>query len=127
MVGVALLDGNVLPAQYAPDRIQRDDIQALLHRVIVRPNEEYTARFPAEVCATIKITLTDGRSFSIDKTDYEGFLTRPMSWDTVIDKFNGLTTPFTSERVRHNIIDAVRNIEHMMVRDFTAILARLTA
>jgi len=80
MVGVALIDGNVLPAQYAPDRILRDDIQALLHRFIVRPSGEYTNRFPEEICATIKVILTDGRIVSIDKTDYEGFRTRPMSW-----------------------------------------------
>ncbi len=126
MVGVALIDGNLLPAQYAPDRIQSDDIQALLHRFIVRPSSEYTNRFPDEVCTTVKVTLADGRSVSIDKTDYEGFRTRPMTWDTVIDKFNGLTAPFVSERVSRLIVDAVRNIEHMRVRDFTAILARLT-
>ena len=127
MVGVALIDGNVLPAQYAPDRILRDDIQALLRRFIVRPSAEFTNRFPDEVCATIKVTLTDGRVLSIDKTDYEGFRTRPMSWGAVIDKFNGLAAPFTTERIRNMIIDAVHNIERMKVRDFTAILADLTA
>jgi 2-methylcitrate dehydratase len=127
MVGVALIDGNVLPAQYAPDRILRGDIQALLHRFIVRPSGEYTKRFPREVCATVRVTLTDGRTVSIDKTDYEGFYTRPMSWGAVIDKFNDLAKPFTSERVRKMIIDAVHNIERMRVRDFTVILAHLTA
>jgi 2-methylcitrate dehydratase len=126
MVGVALLDGNVLPAQYAPERIVRGDIQDLLKRFVVSPKKEYTDRFPGEVCTTITVTLKDGSAFSIDKTDYEGFGTRPMSWDTVIAKFNGLATPFTSERARKAIIDAARNIERMRIRDFTAILADLT-
>lgn len=126
MVGVALIDGNVLPPQYAPDRILRDDIQALLHRFIVRPSGEYTKRFPSEVCATIKATLVDGRAVSIDKTDYEGFNTRPMSWDTVIEKFNNVAAPFASKKVRAMIMDAVRNIERIKVREFTAILADLT-
>jgi 2-methylcitrate dehydratase len=126
MVGVALLDGNVLPAQYAPERIVRGDIQDLLKRFVVRPKKEYTDRFPGEVCTKITVTLKDGRAFSIDKTDYEGFGTRPMSWNTVIAKFNGLATPFTSERARKAIIDAARNIERMRIRDFTAILADLT-
>ena len=73
------------------------------------------------------MTLTDGRVLSIDKTDYEGFRTRPMSWGAVIDKFNGLAAPFATERIRNMIIDAVHNIERMKVRDFTAILADLTA
>jgi len=50
-----------------------------------------------------------------------------MSWGTVIEEFNGLAAPFTSERVRIAIIYAVHNIERMKVRDFTTILADLTA
>jgi 2-methylcitrate dehydratase len=93
---------------------------------VVRSKKEYTDRFPGELCTTITVTLKGGNAFSIDKIDYEGFGTRPMSWDTVIAKFNGLATPFTSERARKAIIDAVRNIEQMRIRNFTAILADLT-
>ncbi|MGV6873093.1 MmgE/PrpD family protein [Pseudochelatococcus sp. B33] len=125
MVGVALIDGNVLPAQYEPERILRDDIQGLLKRFTVRPSQEYTDRFPQEVATTITVTLKDGRKFSIDKADYEGFRTRPMSWETVIAKFNGLAAPFTSERARTSIVDAVQNIEKLRIRDFATILANL--
>lgn len=127
MVGVALIDGNVLPAQYAPERILRDDIQGLLKRFVVRPRQEYTDRFPAEVATTLTVTLKNGRVLAIDKADYEGFRTRPMSWETVIAKFNGLAAPFASERARKAIVDAVRNIEAMKVRDFAAILGELRA
>lgn len=127
MVGVALIDGNVLPAQYEPERILRDDIQGLLKRFVVRPKQDYTDRFPAEVATTLTFTLKDGRKLSIDKADYEGFRTRPMSWETVIAKFEGLATPFTSERARKAIVDAVRHIEEMRTRDFADILASLNA
>lgn len=125
MVGVALIDGNVLPAQYEPERILRDDIQGLLKRFTVRPSQAYTDRFPAEVATTVTVTLKDGRRLSIDKTDYEGFRTRPMSWETVIAKFNGLAAPFASPRAREAIVDAVRNIEKLRIRDFATILANL--
>src|ERR1043166_7465543 len=36
LVAVALLDGEVMPEQYRPARIRRDDVQALLRRVTVR-------------------------------------------------------------------------------------------
>jgi 2-methylcitrate dehydratase len=127
MVGVALIDGNVLPAQYEPERILRDDIQSLLKRFVVRPKREYTDRFPAEVATTVTVTLKDGRRLSVDKTDYEGFRTRPMSWETVIAKFNGLATPFASERSRRAIIDAVQHVEEIRTRDFAAILGELQA
>lgn len=125
MVGVALLDGNVLTAQYEPERIVRDDIQDLLQRFEVRPSQVYTDRFPDEVCTTITIRLKDGSKHSIDKTDYEGFNTRPMSWEAVIAKFNSLAEPFTTESSRIAIIDAVKNLEKMSVRDFVKVLQNL--
>jgi 2-methylcitrate dehydratase len=78
------------------------------------------------MCATVTVVLNDGRSYRIDKSDYEGFVTRRMGWESVIAKFNGVTSAFTSELARIRIIDAVQNLEKMRVRDFTAILADLT-
>ncbi|MEM8792135.1 MAG: MmgE/PrpD family protein [Pseudomonadota bacterium] len=125
MVGVALIDGNVLPAQYEGDRVTRDDIQSLLQRFTVRPKQEYTDRFPAEVCTDLTITLKDGTVHTITKTDYEGFHSRPMSWATVEAKFTDLAEPLTSERTRKAITDAVKNLEQMSARDFAAILGDL--
>jgi 2-methylcitrate dehydratase len=125
MVAVALLDGEVLPPQYEPARIRRGDVQALLRRVEVRPNDAYSARFPDEMPTSVTIGLRDGRSFRIDKTDYEGFHTRPMSWKAVVEKFTKLTEPFTSEARREAIIAAVAELERIRVRDLTAALATL--
>ncbi|MEM8930501.1 MAG: MmgE/PrpD family protein, partial [Acidobacteriota bacterium] len=127
MVGVALIDGNVLPAQYEGDRVTRDDIQSLIQRFTVRPKQEYTDRFPGEVCTDVTITLDDGTVHRITKTDYEGFHTRPMSWETVVAKFTDLAEPFTSKRTRDAIVDAVRHLEAMSTRDFAAILGNLNA
>src|ERR1700731_937132 len=42
LLAVALLDGDVIPAQFAPDRIMRADVQQLLKKVSVRPDQEFT-------------------------------------------------------------------------------------
>jgi len=125
MVGVALIDGNVLPAQYEGDRVTRDDIQALLKRFTVKPKKEYTARFPEEVCTDVTIKLKGGKEHKISKTDYEGFSTRPMSWQAVEDKFIQLTKPFTSQTKRKTIIESVKNIEDMTARAFAEMLGNL--
>jgi 2-methylcitrate dehydratase len=127
MVAAALLDGNVLPAQYSPERIGRTDIQGLLRRIVVRPNKNYSARFPAEMCSAVRVLLKDGRVLQIEKRDYEGFRTRPMDWKTVIAKFDGVAEPFASKGARDRIIDAVQSLERMRVHDFTAVLAQLTS
>ena len=48
IVSAAILDGNVMPSAYAPERILRSDIQELHRKVIVRPKKENSERFPAE-------------------------------------------------------------------------------
>src|SRR5699024_5678377 len=94
MVAVALLDGQVMPPQYEQERIDRDDIQTLLKKVKVTPRQEFSDRFPAEMCSLLTVHLKDGTKHTIEKTDYEGFTTKPMSWETVTAKFNLLAGPY---------------------------------
>src|SRR5262245_16056125 len=91
LVAVALLDGQVLPEQYRPDRIQRSDVQALLGKVSVRPDADFRRRFPAEMPCRLRIRLADGRTLVQEQRDYEGFLTRPMGWDHAARKFHALS------------------------------------
>src|SRR6201988_4432660 len=60
LLAVALLDGDVMPAQFEPDRIIRPDVQTLLKRVSVRPNHEYTDQYPHKMPVKITIRLKDG-------------------------------------------------------------------
>lgn len=126
MVAVALLDGQVMPAQYAPERIVRDDVQQLLRRVIVQPDPEFSKRFPAEMPCRITVTLRDGRQLVKEKRDYEGFITRPMPWPAVRGKFEWLGQT-TEPRLRSEIIAAVQALDGIPVADLVALLARVGA
>ncbi len=123
MLAVVLLDGRLLPAQYEPDRLRRDDVQSLLHRVQVSPDPDFSARFPAEMPVRLTIRLNDGRTFTTKKADYEGFHTRPVSWAAAVDKFNDLARPFGDDDCRDALIAAVDGIEAISVRDFVPALA----
>jgi 2-methylcitrate dehydratase len=122
MVAVALLDGNVSPAQYVPDRIVREDVQTLLRKVTIQPNEAFSKRFHTKMPCRIHITLKDGRTLAIEKQDYEGFFTRPMSWKKAVAKFERLAGPFTSNSQRAAIIETVSNLERKEVTQLTGIL-----
>ena len=124
MLAVALIDGQVLPAQYDPARIVRDDVQRLLRRVDVRPDAELSRRFPAEHACRLRIRLRDGRLLERDKSDYEGFHTRPMSRETVVAKFERLSAPFTDAPLREQLIDAVTRLEQIDIRDLSVLLER---
>jgi 2-methylcitrate dehydratase len=116
LLAVALLDGQVLPDQYRPERIVSEDVQNLLKRVEIRPDDELSERFPDEHLARIKVTLRDGRELDREQHDYEGFTSRPMSWDTVVAKFDDLAPG------RDRIKEAVANLEKLQTRELTRLL-----
>ncbi|MGH7566325.1 MAG: MmgE/PrpD family protein [Gemmatimonadota bacterium] len=125
MVAVALLDGQVLPAQYEPERIVKGDVQALLLKVVVHEREEFSRRFPDEMPCRVAIHIQDGTVHEIEKHDYEGFHTRPMRWETVAAKFDGLAARYTDEALRTQIREAVRDLEERPANELAALLARV--
>jgi 2-methylcitrate dehydratase len=127
MVAVALLDDQVLPPQYRAERIEKDDVQELLRKVKVRPEQEFTRRFPDEMPCRLKIRLGDGSTLEKEKTDYEGFHTRPVSWETAIDKFEKLSTDYAESSLRKEIIEAVEGLENIGVAELMELLGRVKA
>src|ERR1700756_310146 len=61
LLAVALLDGDVQPAQFEPARIMRADVQQLLKKVSVRPDQEFTEQYPRKMPVRIAITLQGGK------------------------------------------------------------------
>ena len=125
MVAVAILDDQVMPEQYRPERIRQEDVQSLLRRVAIRPAEAYSRQFPVRMPCRITITLRDGRTLVKEKEDYEGFHSRPLRWETVVQKFERLAAPYTDAALRREIIDATTKLEGVQVTDLTGLLARV--
>lgn len=123
LVAVALLDGEVTPAQYRPARIRRDDVQTLLRRVDVRPDEDYSRRFPAEMPCRVGVTLHDGRVLTTELADYPGFLTRGRSWEAARAKFERLAAPFTTPALRDRIAATVGELEQSSATELMNLLA----
>ena len=122
MIAVAALDGQVMPEQYRPARIVTEDVQSLLKKVKIRPSLEYSQRFPDEMGCRITVNLRDDRKIIREKRDYEGFLTRPMSWETAVRKFEQLVSSHIERLLREEIIDAVSHLESLRVSDITRLL-----
>ena len=80
MLAVALLDGELNPAQYEPSRIVADDVQELMRKVTITPDEALSDRFPQEMPAALRITLDDGTEFTDEESAYDGFFTQPLDW-----------------------------------------------
>ncbi|HEX7976666.1 MAG TPA: MmgE/PrpD family protein [Anaerolineales bacterium] len=122
MLSAAILDGQVLPEQYDLERINRPDIQVLLRQIEIRPSESYSRRFPAEFPCRIAVTLHDGQVLVKEKADYEGFHTRPVSWDMAVRKFSVLSSPYVPGSLRDEIVAAVDKIDSLPVTKLTGLL-----
>ncbi len=125
MLAVAMLDGQVMPAQYLPERINRPDVQALLRKIQIRPSEEFSQRFPAEFPCRITVTLMDNLVLTREKVDYEGFRTRPASWELAITKFNLLSSPYALDSLRNEIIATVETLDEHPIDDLIRPLSKV--
>src|SRR5207244_1300477 len=96
---------------YVPERIVREDVQSLLRKVTIHPDETLSKQFPAQMPCRIQIVLKDGRQMRIEKQDYEGFYTRPLSWEQAVAKFERLAAPFTDAAQRAAITETVADLE----------------
>jgi 2-methylcitrate dehydratase len=121
LLAVAISDGQVMPEQFAPERIGRPDVQSLLRRIRVRPSDELSRRFPREMPCRITVNLNDGTKLFREKRDYEGFHTRPITWDSVMAKFRRLTERLAPAQ-RDHIVNAIANLETIQVSELTIAL-----
>ncbi|MGC5011101.1 MmgE/PrpD family protein [Streptosporangium sp. DT93] len=126
LLAVGLLDGQVLPAQYAPERIVADDVQSLLGRVQIRAESGYTERFPEELGCRLRIRLNDGTVLEREKRDYAGHWRRPADWTSALAKFTSLTERFLTPRLRDEIAECVRNVDERPTSALTDLLRQVS-
>jgi 2-methylcitrate dehydratase len=111
MLAAALLDGEVQPEQYAPQRIASEDVQALLRRVIIAPDAALSERFPRLMPAVLEVELSDGTMLHAARDDYRGFHTDPFDWTTARQKFDRVTLPFLTPAAGGRIKDVIADFD----------------
>jgi 2-methylcitrate dehydratase len=125
LLAVAMLDHDVMPAQFAPERIARPDVQQLLKKVSARPSAEFTAVYPKEMPARIVVRLQDGTTFENEVKDFPGMPSRPFTWDEEVAKFDALVQGHVDPSLANEIKDAVRSLESIQVSDHMALLTAI--
>jgi 2-methylcitrate dehydratase len=126
LVAVALLDGQVMPEQYAPARILRSDVQSLIGKVTIQSDPRYSESFPREMPSQVAITLHDGRVLEREVRSWEGSVSSPMSWDVARTKFERLSAPFASQPRRNQIADTISQLERHKVADLMSLLGSIS-
>jgi 2-methylcitrate dehydratase len=127
LLAVALLDGDVMPPQFQPERIIKPDVQALLKKVSIRPNHEYTDQYPSKMPAKITVRLHDGTVIEHEVQDYPGLASHPFTWEDSVQKFERLAAGRIDDGLSREIKDAVYSLESIKVSDLMELLGRVKA
>ena len=125
LLAVAALDGDVQPAQLDPGRIAKPDVQGLLKKVEIRPDNSFTARYPGEMPSRVIVRLKSGESYSHAVNGYPGFPTRPLTWDEITAKFERLVGGRADKSLRADIQAAVRSLESIQVAELTKLVGQV--
>jgi aconitate decarboxylase len=120
-VAVAILDGAAMVQQFAPQRINRDDVWALIPKITAHHEPEFDGRGRGP--ARMTVTLKDGSKLQ-HLVEVARTMGKPLSNDEVVSKYRTLTDGIVTPQRQADIIDTALNLES--AKD-TARLAQLLA
>ncbi len=71
----------------------------------------------------LTVSLGSGQQYVKEKTEYEGFHTHPMTWESVVGKFRKLSEPYIDASLSEKIVNAVSRLEEVTVSELLQLLA----
>ena len=107
-VATALLKGNVTLEDFKEENIATEDVQRLLRKVRVVPNEVFTERYPKHWGCKTTIRMLDGRSYEVEIKDALGSVYNPLSKEDIKRKVSPLLEVSYKEKVSKLIEDLLR-------------------
>jgi aconitate decarboxylase len=124
-VAVTLLDGTALVSQFAPSRVDADDVWELIERTTLRHEPAFDERLEDGYNTRLEVTSDDGSMRTSHVDSPRGGLTRPLSNLEVVDKFRELTAPLIGRDRARAIESNVLGIEEL--DDVVELLSLLAA
>jgi 2-methylcitrate dehydratase PrpD len=108
---LAILYGRASLDEYTEANLKSPEIKEIAKRVSCVSDASLDRVYPKQWPASVEIVTRDGKRFST-KVDYpRGDPENPLSWEEVIQKFEGLTAPVFSREDRAEIVSRVRSLE----------------
>jgi len=122
---VAVLYGETSLNQFREKVIHTPEVKKMMTRVRCVEDPELEKVYPKQWPATAEIKTKDGRSFST-RIDYpKGDPENALSWDELIEKFNGLTSSIYSKSRQGKFIEQIKKVEGIKnFQQWTSVLLR---
>ncbi len=111
VIAAAVVDRQVTPAQFEPEKIMDEQIRAQLQKVEVVADPEIEKVFPALQRVIVKIETTDGRELTTSLDYPKGDPRNPLTDGEVEEKFDALAAPVLSAGGRKKLKQAVWSLE----------------
>jgi 2-methylcitrate dehydratase PrpD len=123
-VAIAILDRQVLAQQFAPSRIDSDEVWELLPKVTAHHRSEFDEAGPVGRGQTqVRVTLTSGEQLQAQQFASRAAIS-PLSNDDIIDKFRALTTGITDTTRQTALVDLATTLDRRdNLSELTTILA----
>jgi 2-methylcitrate dehydratase len=90
LVAVALIDGTIMHSHYEDERWLDSEVQALMTRTEIVPDEDLAERAVRAFPAAIEVRLAGGRTLRQVVTSPPGSPEAPWGWEEVSEKFGRL-------------------------------------
>jgi 2-methylcitrate dehydratase len=116
VTAVTLMDGTVTPRQFSDARLSNPDLRALLQKVEVVSNDEFTKayeRIPVVHMTRVTVITNSGERLVGESGGDKGDLSEQKTDAQISDKFRGLTEEFVGAKKVNAILDRLWNIEKL--------------
>ncbi len=109
--------------EFAPTMLQDADVLAIMPKVAYTHDPALEENYPKEWPAWARMELTDGREVSARVRFPKGDPDNPLSWQELIDKYQGLVGSVWESQQGETVQDAVRQLENESnMQDFARLL-----
>jgi 2-methylcitrate dehydratase len=113
VIAAAIVDRQVTPLQFTPEKIADPRIRAQLRKVEVVADPEVEKLFPKLQRVIVRVTTTDGRAFETQLDYPKGDPRNPLTDREVEEKFEALAAGVISTGAQARVKDAVWNLERL--------------
>ncbi len=83
-------------ANFTPQAVTSAELRALMDRIVIEENQDFTNRFPKERPARVEVTMKTGAQLVRERNFRRGDPEQPWQWQELVDRFHALTPQLDS-------------------------------
>ena len=110
-IAVGLLDGDVGPAQFTPERISSPDVHRLIDRIAIEWLPELDPLWPSSRPAIVEVTGRDGQTHTLRVDSPPGDPENPMTDEQLQGKFQRLVRRRLQTAQADQVVEAVMGLD----------------